>query len=45
MLRGEIVALNHYHPPKGKTEGTKLTSYFSTNKKLPSLTYFYSSNK
>jgi hypothetical protein len=40
MLRGEIIAPNHYHVPKGKTKGTKSTSYYSIKKQLPSLTYF-----
>jgi len=35
MLRGEIVAPNQYHPPKGKIEGTKLTSYYSTKNNYP----------
>jgi hypothetical protein len=40
MSRGEIAASNHYHPPKGKTETTKSTSYYSIEKQNPSLTYF-----
>ncbi len=39
MLRGEIVALDHYCPLGGKTRGTRSTLYYSS-KKLPSLAYF-----
>jgi hypothetical protein len=34
MLRGEIAAPDHYYPPKGKIEGTRLLSLLS---KIPSL--------
>jgi hypothetical protein len=33
------MAPNHYHPLKGKTEGTRSTPLYSNNK-LPSLIYF-----
>jgi hypothetical protein len=38
MLRGEIVAPNHYCPLGGMTRGTRSTPYYFS-KKLPSLVY------
>jgi len=39
VLRGEIVALYHYCPPRGKIGGQG--QHFNTSQeKLPSLTYF-----
>ncbi len=35
MLKGEITAPNHYCLPKGKTKGTKSTSYYSIEKNYP----------
>jgi hypothetical protein len=39
MLRGEITALNHYHPPRGKTKGQGW-HLITPQKELPSLAYF-----
>jgi len=39
LLRGEIVAPNHYCPLGDKTKGTRSTLYYSTEE-LPSLAYF-----
>jgi hypothetical protein len=38
VLRGEIVALDHYHPLGGKIKGQG--QRFITSQELPSLTYF-----
>jgi hypothetical protein len=27
LLRGQIATLDHYHPPRGKIEGTRSTPY------------------
>ncbi len=35
MLRGEIVALDPYHPLGGKIEGIKSTSYYSIKRNYP----------
>ncbi len=35
LLRGEIVALDHYHPLKVKIEGTRSTPYHSIEKNYP----------
>jgi hypothetical protein len=35
MLRGEIVAFDHYHPLEGKIEGTKSTPYYSKERNYP----------
>jgi len=39
MLRGEIVALNHYHSSRGKTRGQGWHLIIS-HKELPSFSYF-----
>jgi hypothetical protein len=40
MLRGEITAPDHYRLPKGKTKGTRLMLYYSTEPNYLLLTYF-----
>jgi hypothetical protein len=47
VLRGEIVAFDHYHPIISKTKGTRSTPYYSTKKTtfIKLFYYNYSSNK
>jgi hypothetical protein len=40
LLRGEIVALDHYCPPRGKIKRTRSTPYYSMGNKLLLLIYF-----
>jgi len=40
VLRGEIVAPNHYHLLEGKIIGTRSMPYYSTKQNYPLLIYF-----
>jgi len=40
LLKGEIAALDHYHLPEGKIEGTRSAPYYSIKQINLLLTYF-----
>jgi hypothetical protein len=41
MLKGEIATLEHFHPPRGKTKGTRSTPYYSLKRTTLTILLYY----